>query len=206
MEAPKIAVGDIVKLNSGGPKMTVINADGCAIKCTWYSDDGDDFYGLADFPAACLTMVKANTALPKAETITFADFVQYGRDNGGNIVNGMPWSFQYMGRPVTHENDECYLIMGLNGRDLRFTPHDVLAIGQSGELFLKRAPALTIADLTETELLMARDKLLSSTFAEVRKNGQVIVFEAGDLNSELSSRSLHSYCIASQLFERTRSA
>jgi hypothetical protein len=98
-------------------------------------------------------MVKANTALPKAETITFADFVQYGRDNGANIVGGMPWSFTFKGRAVSHENNECYLISVPNScESLRFTPHDVLAISQSGELFLKRAPAdTTTAAIAELE-------------------------------------------------------
>ena len=39
------------------------------------------------------------------EAITFAEFVQYGKDNGGNVVNGMPWSFEYKGHGITHEND-----------------------------------------------------------------------------------------------------
>lgn len=41
---------------------------------------------------------------------TFDEFVQYGKDNGGNIVNGMPWHFTFHGFPVTHENDNHYLI------------------------------------------------------------------------------------------------
>jgi len=46
----------------------------------------------------------------KIEAISFDELVQYGRDNGGNIVNGMPWSFNYKGLPVTHENDKCYIV------------------------------------------------------------------------------------------------
>lgn len=29
------------------------------------------------------------------EAITFDEFIEYGKANGGNIVNGMPWSFKY---------------------------------------------------------------------------------------------------------------
>jgi hypothetical protein len=52
---------------------------------------------------------------------TFDQLVQYGRDNGANIVNGMPWSFSFAGLPVTHENDRLYLVS-----DLRMEPGDVL--------------------------------------------------------------------------------
>lgn len=44
------------------------------------------------------------------EAITFQEFIEHGRANGGNIVGGMPWSFKYNGHPVTHETDERYLI------------------------------------------------------------------------------------------------
>jgi hypothetical protein len=68
------------------------------------------------------------------EAITFTELVQFGRDNGANIVNDMPWSFQYKGHPITHENDECYLIPTLEGT-LRFTPNDVLITGIQGEIY-----------------------------------------------------------------------
>lgn len=68
------------------------------------------------------------------EAITFEEFVQYGKDNGANIVNDMPWSFQYKGHPITHENDECYLIPTLEGTH-NFTPKDVLITGVKGEIY-----------------------------------------------------------------------
>jgi len=49
------------------------------------------------------------------EAITFDELVRHGIDSGGNIVRGMPWSFQYQGHPITHENDDCYLIPTLEG-------------------------------------------------------------------------------------------
>ena len=39
------------------------------------------------------------------EAITFDELVAHGLANGANVVNGMPWSFQYKGQPVT----ECDL-------------------------------------------------------------------------------------------------
>lgn len=68
------------------------------------------------------------------EAITFDEFIEYGKNNGGNIVNGMPWSFQYAGVNVTHENDECYLIPTLEGIH-NFTPKDVLITGVKGEIY-----------------------------------------------------------------------
>lgn len=68
------------------------------------------------------------------EAITFAEFVEYGKQNGANIENGMPWSFEYKGHPVTHENDECYLIPTLEGFH-NFTPKDMLITGVQGEIY-----------------------------------------------------------------------
>ena len=68
------------------------------------------------------------------EAITFWEFVEYGKSIGGNIVNGMPWSFNYNGHPVTHENDECYLIPTLEGK-LNLTPQDMLITGVNGEIY-----------------------------------------------------------------------
>jgi hypothetical protein len=68
------------------------------------------------------------------EAVTFEEFVEYGRNNDAHIVNGMPWSFNYKGHPVTHENDECYLIPTLEGI-LQFTPSDMLITGVKGEIY-----------------------------------------------------------------------
>lgn len=67
------------------------------------------------------------------QALTFDQFVQHGRDNGANIVNGMPWSFQYRGEPVSHENDKCYLIGAYP--QLRFGPHEMLVTGVQGDLY-----------------------------------------------------------------------
>lgn len=62
------------------------------------------------------------------EAHTFREFVQYGRDSGAAIVNGMPWHFVYKGYPVTHEHDQCYLILRTNAHTLHFTPDDMIYI------------------------------------------------------------------------------
>lgn len=68
------------------------------------------------------------------EAITFDELVEYGKHNGANIVNGMPWYFNYGEHPITHENDECYLIPTLEGT-MKFTPQDMLITGVNGEVY-----------------------------------------------------------------------
>jgi hypothetical protein len=68
------------------------------------------------------------------EAITFDELVEYGKANGANIINGMPWSFQYKGHHITHENDQCYLIPTLEGTH-NFTPNDMLITGVKGEIY-----------------------------------------------------------------------
>lgn len=68
------------------------------------------------------------------EAITFEEFIEYGKIYGGHMVDGMPWTFEYKGRTVTHETDECYIIPTLEG-DYRFTPDDMLITGFKGEIY-----------------------------------------------------------------------
>lgn len=73
------------------------------------------------------------------EAITFDEFVEYGKEfvargGDGNSVNGMPWHFKYAGHPVTHENDDCYIIPTLEG-NMRFERGDMLITGVKGEIY-----------------------------------------------------------------------
>lgn len=69
------------------------------------------------------------------EAITFQELVEYGLNAAGaHIVNGMPWSFSYKGHPITHENDECYIIPTLEGL-VKFTTEDMLITGVKGEIY-----------------------------------------------------------------------
>lgn len=66
--------------------------------------------------------------------ITFDQLVAHGIAAGGNVVNGMPWSFQYNGHPVTHENDDCYIIPTLEGA-MKMGRDDMLITGVKGEIY-----------------------------------------------------------------------
>lgn len=68
------------------------------------------------------------------EAITFDELILHGVAVGGNIVNDMPWSFAYQGYPITHENDNCYLIPTLEGT-MRFQRGDMLITGVKGEIY-----------------------------------------------------------------------
>ena len=68
------------------------------------------------------------------EAITFDELVAFGIANGANVYRGMPWSFKYGGHPITHENDDCYLIPTLEGT-MRFHRGDMLITGVAGEIY-----------------------------------------------------------------------
>ncbi len=68
------------------------------------------------------------------EAITFDELVAHGKASGTALINGMPWSFQYAAHPITHENDECYLIPTLEGT-MKFTREDMLITGVKGEIY-----------------------------------------------------------------------
>lgn len=65
------------------------------------------------------------------EALTFDEFVEVGKLLGANIVADMPWSFEFHGFPVTHENDDLYLI-GV----LHFRRGYMLTLYESGRLEL----------------------------------------------------------------------
>ncbi|AFU86512.1 hypothetical protein D869_gp030 [Caulobacter phage CcrRogue] len=69
------------------------------------------------------------------EAITFDELVQHGLSvHGAHLVNGMPWSFTYKGQPITHENDDTYLIPTMEGT-MAFRRGDMLITGVKGEIY-----------------------------------------------------------------------
>lgn len=57
------------------------------------------------------------------EATTFDELVAYGLTQTNNVYNNMPWSFEFMGVPVTHETDDCYIV----GTE-RFTRNHLLVV------------------------------------------------------------------------------
>jgi hypothetical protein len=68
------------------------------------------------------------------EAITFDELVKYGKESGGNMVNGDAVVFNYKGHPIIHKNDSCYLIPTLEGTH-HMTPNDMLITGVQGEIY-----------------------------------------------------------------------
>jgi hypothetical protein len=70
------------------------------------------------------------------EAITFEELVAHGIASvpPEQLHNGIPWSFDYAGHPITHENDDCYLIPTLEGT-MKFTRGDMLITGVKGEIY-----------------------------------------------------------------------
>lgn len=68
------------------------------------------------------------------EAITFDELVNYGVKCDVTLINGYPWSFEYKGQSITHENDNCYLIPTLEGT-MRFERGDMLITGVNGEIY-----------------------------------------------------------------------
>lgn len=70
------------------------------------------------------------------EAITFDELVEYGRSLDVRCYgpNNMPWSFNYHGQPITHENDDCYLIPTLEGT-MEFRRGEMLITGVNGEIY-----------------------------------------------------------------------
>ena len=68
------------------------------------------------------------------EAITFDELIEIGKQTGAPTFSGMPWSFRYKGQPITHENDDCYLIPTLEGT-MKFKGGEMLITGVKGELY-----------------------------------------------------------------------
>ena len=73
------------------------------------------------------------------EALSFDELIQYGLTQTDNVYNNMPWSFEYMGVPITHETDDCYIIGGYT----EFTKNQMLVV-KDGELQIVDVDAFEI--------------------------------------------------------------
>lgn len=115
--------------------------------------------------------------------ITFDQLVAHGIAAGGSVVNGMPWSFQYNGHPITHENDDCYLIPTLEGV-MKMGRDDMLITGVEGEIYpCKRAIFEATYD-PETELVA--DQAGKAVASDVPPHQQRVLAEKTELDDRLT--------------------
>ena len=83
-------------------------------------------------------MAKYRKKLVVVEAITFDELIEHGKRLVGNgPFGGVPWSFEYAGLPVTHENNDCYLIPTLEGT-MKMGRDDMLITGVKGEIYLRK--------------------------------------------------------------------
>jgi len=95
--------------------------------------------------------MKATKKQITIDFFTFDEIVEIGKKtNPDSINNGMPWSFEFEGVQLTHENDECYIVPTLEGNHF-FTPNDVLIKGVKGELYPCKKDIFIMTYDTEVE-------------------------------------------------------
>jgi hypothetical protein len=68
------------------------------------------------------------------EAITFDELVNHGRLTGCRLHGGMPWHFEFKRKPISHENDSCYIIPTRNGT-AHLNRGDMLICDNAGELY-----------------------------------------------------------------------
>jgi len=106
------------------------------------------------------------------EVFSFDDLIEYGIDHGGNIVDGIPWSFELDGYPVTNEDECSYIITGTPSGDVWFHRGEYLIFGNG------RVP-FVVENIPE-ELKPVDEKAdLSRYFANLN-------FENADLRAEVT--------------------
>lgn len=88
-----------------------------------------------------MAMYKRKAA--EVEAITFDELVEHGRGQVDDVagMRSMPWSFNYKGRAITHEDEDCYLIPLAMGGSERFERGDMLVTGELDHLHVCKRDA-----------------------------------------------------------------
>ena len=75
-----------------------------------------------------------NKNRPVVEAIDFYKFLAFGEQHGANMVGGYPWSFTWMGFPVSHENNSRYLINHPTQGTINFKVGEILVCDENMKL------------------------------------------------------------------------
>lgn len=94
-------------------------------------------------PAADPVAAPAQAGNAYPVSYTFEEFIQYGINAGGNVVDGMPWSFTFHGRAVTHENNDRYVITTKRGKALNFYRGEIVTVGEDDVIVITNADEST---------------------------------------------------------------
>lgn len=86
------------------------------------------------------------TASGEVRKFDFEQFVAYGREKVQAPEDTMPWSFDFYGWAVTHENNDRY-ILSKGSRSINFLRGDTLEVHPDGNVVNTAAPAIGIHDV-----------------------------------------------------------
>lgn len=105
------------------------------------------------------------------EIYTFDKFVRHGVDSGATLCGDsrMPWSFNFKGCPVTHENDDRYKILVPPRAD--GTPGKDIALNRGEEL---------VVNLRDQTIMVRRETKLTPLVAKDQSDpvkGEIFTFE-----------------------------
>lgn len=130
-----VNVPDVVGVGVGGGNTVPVRTE-VRIVATGATTNQIPPFRLPSSPAPA-PVVQPDAPAPGGRFVSFADFVDYGREHAASLVDGVPWSFSFEGHAVTHENDDLYLIG--TGADsgwavLRFKRGDALMVGPGSRL------------------------------------------------------------------------
>ena len=119
------------------------------------------------------------------EFYTFEEFVEYGKQANPDSIHedGLPWSFEFKGHPVTNENSDVYLVPTNHGY-VEFSKNDILLV-QSGEIYpIKKEVFEQTYDIIEDKIkLTFGEKLVGLDF---NPSGNPKVIKAKQLCAELA--------------------
>ena len=80
-------------------------------------------------------MAKYKRKQTEVEAVNWDEFIEYGKEQADDLIEGMPWSFNYKGNPVTHENDQQYYITSsVGGGSYYMEPRKMLVMYDDGSV------------------------------------------------------------------------
>lgn len=92
------------------------------------------------------------------DPITFDEFLEHGKKNAGpHIHDGIPWSFEYKGKPITHEHNNCYLVPGPQGT-MRFERGELLLTLGNGDLYPCKLEVFEVINRLYLEIYKLEDE------------------------------------------------
>lgn len=128
--------------------------------------------------------MKATKKPVTIEFFTFEEFAEIGRQtNPDSIQNGFAWHFDFKGHPITHENNDCYIVPTNHGH-VHFTPDSVLIVQVDGEVYPCKKDIFEMTyDINDSKNTDIKELSLE----EATKNLKQIFNKESDIDNSLKS-------------------